>query len=513
MMALPNSSFAQAKTTMLTASISCSNSDKFNTCPSDMLCKLATKVNIKGSWPLKTKVTVWETNDAAVAAKRRGLGCNAKNKTVSVNEPLITSIKREFLDLSYVRKREIQLALSITGGWAHGKWTASTRKAINSFILQNNLKINVSKKEDILKLFKLINSIKDGSKNRLAIEQKNKKKCEDNPKLCDDSFLCTKATKSRIIRRDGKLVEEGSYLWDLSAAYLKFYNEAKSRGLTCGVNNRGLLSASLSNSSNNTNMASTSKLCSSDPKVCNSHYLCTYGTKLTNSKRVWETSSNFAKHAKEAKSRGLTCGVSTVSSSTSSSSVNNYQSSSSATSSSTNSNYTSSDQNIKQTFTSLNSNDRKTIQSFLKKKGYYSGIIDGQYGINTLRSLRIFLKTAPTKNIKTELNRVISNVTASKTVKKYKPIPKTNNVNAKSKQNSQNLSNFGFCVAKGTSPNALTNVAKCAHLLAGGGQTADWDFLPGSGQWRCRSISSGQFVASSRCDGYVPTDNRWPTND
>ena len=45
--------------------------------------------------------------------------------------------------------------------------------------------------------------------------------------------------------------------------------------------------------------------------------LCSYATKTSLGKKVWATSGNYRQHATEAKRRGLSCGVSSVTASTS----------------------------------------------------------------------------------------------------------------------------------------------------------------------------------------------------
>ena len=41
----------------------------------------------------------------------------------------------------------------------------------------------------------------------------------------------------------------------------------------------------------------------------------------------------------------------------------------------------------------------------------------------------------------------------------------------------------------------------------------DWDYLPGSGQWRCRGLRPNtQFAPNEKCAGLIQDDDRWPTN-
>ena len=300
----PSSSLVQAETTILTASISCSNNNKFNSCPSDMLCKLATKVNIKGSWPFKTKVTVWEENSAATAAKRRGLKCGAKaiksTSSLSNSNSVNKILRSEFGKFDLNQRKRIQKHLYYKGYYdsaIDGVWGEVTQLAIKEALgNSNNMKNSdwVRKQLYQLKEPSSYNSSKNTATHFLT-------RCKNDPKECQNRYLCVLGTKS--------IKNSKNRTWETSGKLIRYVNEAKSRGLNCGVSNGALSSASTSSLTNNTTTQSSAKLCSSDPKVCNSQYLCTYGTKLNKSKRIWETSGKYAKHAKEAKSRGLTCNV------------------------------------------------------------------------------------------------------------------------------------------------------------------------------------------------------------
>ena len=97
--------------------------------------------------------------------------------------------------------------------------------------------------------------------------------------------------------------------WETDYAYSKFVQEAKRRGLSCGVGGSTQTASSSSSSNNTLSYLSTDKLC---------NYATRYGQ--------WETDYAYSKFVQEAKRRGLTCGVGSstqIASSGSSSNANN----------------------------------------------------------------------------------------------------------------------------------------------------------------------------------------------
>ena len=98
----------------------------------------------------------------------------------------------------------------------------------------------------------------------------------------DDDALCYKA--SRVLNQ--------KRVWDERPYYANAVKEAKSRGLTCGVNVTDETSARYEFN------------VSIDDDA-----LCYKASVMFNQKRVWDESPKYANAVKEAKSRGLTCGV------------------------------------------------------------------------------------------------------------------------------------------------------------------------------------------------------------
>ena len=100
--------------------------------------------------------------------------------------------------------------------------------------------------------------------------------CHENPKNCSVAELCAKAKTGND--------------WDLRRYWKKFVNEAKSRGLTCGVSTK----------------VSKAETCFSNPKNCTSLQLCDVGTYTQNGGKKWYGKSDFrGKHALEAKNKGF----------------------------------------------------------------------------------------------------------------------------------------------------------------------------------------------------------------
>ena len=62
---------------------------------------------------------------------------------------------------------------------------------------------------------------------------------------------------------------------------------------------------------------------------------------------------------------------------------------------------------------------------------------------------------------------------------------------------------------------AIVAAEYCRNRSCAGGGTSgdydwDWDYLPGSGQWRCRGIQTGRFAPNSNCAYDELDDDRWP---
>jgi hypothetical protein len=109
-----------------------------------------------------------------------------------------------------------------------------------------------------------------------------KKTCSEDATLCNETALCKKASWRKW--RKGQV-------WDDDRKVTQYVAEAKRRELTCGVK---------------TTASSSSGNCGSNIKVCSKKELCFEGTFLNNAGlSTWQNNEE----AREAKRRGLNCGV------------------------------------------------------------------------------------------------------------------------------------------------------------------------------------------------------------
>ncbi len=249
-----------------------------------VLCSLATKgVNNN---------RVWETMagylDEVREAKRRGLSCgviyeNERPKN-SQEEILNRDIKAIFNVLPLETKKLVQEALKDMGLYnlkIDGKWGKGTREAAKKFLRQE-----YPGKKDFFYKYELEKILDESIKKYKNTKSKMAKgNCDSNPKNCTDSRLCFLAT----VASDGKKRE-----WEKRSSYYGFVREAKRRGLSCGIG-----------SSNSTTKASNP----SSLKGKSDFNICTLATVTRDGKIYWETSRHFRDEVREAKRRGLSCGV------------------------------------------------------------------------------------------------------------------------------------------------------------------------------------------------------------
>ncbi|MDC1413209.1 hypothetical protein N8370_10845, partial [Amylibacter sp.] len=118
--------------------------------------------------------------------------------------------------------------------------------------------------------------------------------CDLDPNECKLNQICDKATTEI----------SGKKSWDESAeAYVSF---AKKFGLNCNIlaeKNEKVIKKQ----ANKANIISSALPCDKNPAACISETLCKKATYESYGEKIWE--SSFNKHVKEAKQRGLTCGV------------------------------------------------------------------------------------------------------------------------------------------------------------------------------------------------------------
>lgn len=117
--------------------------------------------------------------------------------------------------------------------------------------------------------------------------------CAGDLSKLNDKDMCAYSTKR----------ENSNRVWDYSGEFGKCVNEAKRRGLSCGV--RSVASGLNPNST----AAPAPETCFVDPSQCNVEDLCAKATRNYNGQRNWDDLPMYEKYASEAKRRGLTCGV------------------------------------------------------------------------------------------------------------------------------------------------------------------------------------------------------------
>ena len=192
------------------------------------------------------------------------------------------------------------------------------------------------------------------------IEPRPTKTCSQDAKQCGDEQICSLATKN------GR--------WDTSSVNQFYVQEAKKRGLTCRVK------------------AQVKKTCSaSTPEVCTATTLCYYAANQSTDE--WVVSYKLQSYVKEAKKRGLTCGVKQV---------NTF--------------------NFKQAFVSQPKLKRQQLQYALKKLGHYSYGIDGLWGKGTSAGFDKFVNSNGLR-VNTEAQVFSSLLSKVKVPSSFKPDP------------------------------------------------------------------------------------------
>jgi len=186
---------------------------------------------------------------------------------------------------SYDRKR-IQRQLNFKGyytGSIDGIWGVKTKSALKEALtnLSSLSPINMTNSDWVKKA---IYKILIGSFSKVYVY--NNSSGYSNPSDLSNSSLCKIAVR----------ISGGKLEWTPSPTYKKYIKEAKSRGLTCGVN-----------TSTTTN--STAKTCKDDPTLCTVAQLCTKASHYSGGKKAWRKDYSSQKYVTEAKKNGLPCGV------------------------------------------------------------------------------------------------------------------------------------------------------------------------------------------------------------
>ena len=110
-------------------------------------------------------------------------------------------------------------------------------------------------------------------------------KCDNNISVCTQNEICSSAT----------MIKNSRVAW--STVFTEYVSEAKRRGLSCDV-----VEATVQ----------PEKICANDVNHCTTEQLCNRASWKRPSGPVWNTASIASPYVKEAKRRGLTCGVGKV---------------------------------------------------------------------------------------------------------------------------------------------------------------------------------------------------------
>ena len=159
--------------------------------------------------------------------------------------------------------------------------------------------------------------------------------------------------------------------------------------------------------------------------------LCWKARHFKNNKYHWHTKNVELKYVKEAKARGLHCGVSTVSSSSSSSNDS--------------SSYKKRERVLKETFNNLSYDLRISIQKYLKSKGFYNGSIDGKWGKKTLSGLKKELNKPYSSWNRYWLNKELRKMTTVTTSSSSSNTSTSSTSSSNSSNSPSNLSNSALC--------------------------------------------------------------------
>ena len=265
-------------------------------CGDQIICNFA---NAKPGSPLRAD-TIEKRLIYFKEAKKRGLTCVGKAQTTSVKK----TCSRKNSEVCSTQK-VCSMATLPNGGskiWDLGSWA--------------------------------VNYVKEAKKRGLTcgVKAQNTTCSLKTPQSCTDNLLCTKAT----FKQD----------WSQGSQNKIYVEEAKKRGLTCGVKAQA---------------TSVKKACTPyAPVLCDKATLCINATKKSGNFINWDKHHFYQVFVKEAKKRGLTCGV--IAPAASPFGVND--------------------------FNALNLTKRKQLQYGLKKLGYYNGSVDGKYGPNTQGAVR-----------------------------------------------------------------------------------------------------------------------------
>lgn len=213
-----------------------------------------------------------------------GIGLE-KNERFALNQNFnntFPAIGISFGMLPLVNKKQLQQhlrRLALYNSSVDGIWGKNTYKAILAYNTIFMKRIGVQSVDEAIRLQTAILghdkfTYKDGK-----IIKIQPKQCSSNPIDCTASQLCLFAVKQR-----GDAV-----IWQSDPKWKNHVALAKERGLQCGVN--------------------SFDQCKWNVTACDNTEICNYAVSPGLGQKRWETKRDWLPHVKEAKRRGMSCGV------------------------------------------------------------------------------------------------------------------------------------------------------------------------------------------------------------
>ena len=111
---------------------------------------------------------------------------------------------------------------------------------------------------------------------------------------CNEQF--TEYCSDAYVCKNATILINGINNWSSSSSVQKYVSEAKKRELNCGV-------------STVSEQQGTAQLCSINPSKCGAVELCEYGVETKGGERIWRTDAYGKKYAIAAQNIGLSCNV------------------------------------------------------------------------------------------------------------------------------------------------------------------------------------------------------------
>jgi len=247
-------------------------------CVSEELCEKAT-YGVVGN---KNWTTPKVFADFVKEAKQRGLTCGVKSTSIdkTCSQDVLNCTPAELCETATYNINGIT-------GWKLGSYKKFVDEAKRRNI---SCGVNLDKKSSVSNKTTLIRKKVNTSKAR----------CEADLKGCTDYDLCMTATfKVASMPKNWKL-----------GSYKKFVDEAKRRNISCGVKSANNDQVKADEININNSLQSDGLSCDmNNPSACKPEELCEKATYGTFPNQKWTTPQIFKEYVKEAKQRGLNCGV------------------------------------------------------------------------------------------------------------------------------------------------------------------------------------------------------------